>query len=115
MSWEDNGCFDFAFVVYLPRCAPDRFTDSHRYPPHHVIRILRPLKVHLYTGVQFVWLVLIWITKLNHSIAHFFPLVVLAMLPFRMYVMPFLYSERELQLLDGKEDDHDGQKYRKKS
>jgi len=83
-------------------------TDSHRYPPQHIVRRLRRWKVHLYTALQLAWLAVILACKLNHDSAPFFPILVIAMVPFRALLLPFVFTPPELRLLDGGEESHKG-------
>ena len=80
-------------------------TDAYRYPVQHVIRVLPPLKVHSYTAIQVVLVALIYTVKSIKVIGAFFVLILFALPSIRTRILPYFYSERELELLDADEEE----------
>mmetsp|Transcript_1410 Transcript_1410/g.3149 ORF Transcript_1410/g.3149 Transcript_1410/m.3149 type:complete len:987 (-) Transcript_1410:472-3432(-) len=82
----------FERILLLP-------TEPGLYPPNHLIRKCKPIwKVHLYTLLQLVCLAAIWIVKQVQGVL--FPLVIVALVPFRFFVMPFMFTPEQLALID---------------
>ena len=56
---------------------------------------VRTLKMHLYTGLQFLGLVVLWVVK-SSSMALAFPFFVVGMVPYRLTFKIF-FNKRELE------------------
>lgn len=63
-------------------------------------------KLHAYTAMQLALFVLLYVVKAIKSIAIAFPLVIAACIPFRLYVLPRIFSKAELHALDGDDSHH---------
>lgn len=82
------------------------FTEPRLYPPDHFIRKMPTHKVHLYTLVQAVALAAVWAVKATPAIAPLFPLVVVALIPLRLFVLPRWFG-KDINLLDEHFDEED--------
>lgn len=62
--------------------------------------------MNIFTVLQLIFLVLLWIVK---STAAFFafPFFVILLIPIRFKLMPFVFTEKELHELDNEEVDSD--------
>ena len=69
-----------------------------------MFRAVEPVYIHLYTAIQLVCLGCIWVVKVIKPTAAYFPFVIIAMVPLRMYALPELFDEPAHAKLD---DDHD--------
>lgn len=84
------------------------FTQPRLYPPDHVIRHMRPAKVHWFTILQFCCLGAIWLVKgASQATSVFFPVVVWLMLPLRHRWLPGVFGSRDVGLLDEHITDED--------
>ena len=65
-------------------------------------KYVKPLKrVHLFTAIQIFFFALLYVVKSMKTIAIAFPIMILLCIPVRMYLLPKIFSEDELTLLDG--------------
>ena len=65
-------------------------------------KYIKPLKrVHLFTAIQLFFFILLYLVKSFKTIAIAFPIMILLCIPVRMYLLPKIFSEDELTLLDG--------------
>jgi len=68
-------------------------TESSLYPPSHVFRKVEPPYIHLYTLIQLFCLFAIWAVKKTPVISAYFPLVIMAMVPLKIYVLPSIFDD----------------------
>lgn len=87
------------------------FTQREKYPPNHYVRRVPILRIHLYTAIQLLLLVLLWFVKSNFYMGDtvfntglLFPFVIALFIPVRMYILPRIFKTSELLAL-GKEDE----------
>nr|NP_996033.1 anion exchanger 2, isoform K [Drosophila melanogaster]AAS65046.1 anion exchanger 2, isoform K [Drosophila melanogaster] len=77
------------------------FMPVKHYPPTSYVKRLRPWKLHLFTTIQVLCLVLLWSVKSSQfSLA--FPFFLIMMVPIRQNLTK-LYKPEEMQALDGSE------------
>ncbi|XP_017040442.2 anion exchange protein 3 isoform X1 [Drosophila ficusphila] len=77
------------------------FMPVKHYPPTPYVKRLRPWKLHLFTTIQVLCLVLLWTVKSSQfSLA--FPFFLIMMVPIRQNLSK-LYNPEEMQALDGSE------------
>ncbi|XP_044251716.1 band 3 anion transport protein isoform X1 [Drosophila takahashii] len=77
------------------------FMPVKHYPPTPYVKRLRPWKLHLFTTIQVLCLVLLWTVKSSQfSLA--FPFFLIMMVPIRQNLTK-LYKPEEMQALDGSE------------
>jgi len=69
------------------------------HPQVSYVKRVKTWRMLMYTGLQGLGLVILWVVK-STAAALAFPFFVVAMIPFR-YVLKFIFSEQELDALDG--------------
>ncbi len=111
----------FGFFLFLGICTLDGnqfwdrilllFTQSEKYPTNHYVRRVPIRRIHLYTTIQVVLLLLLWFDKSNFYAGDtiipyslFFPAIVSCFIPIRLYVLPRIFSEAELHALSMEDD-----------
>lgn len=75
--------------------------DSDLYPPTHYIRRVPNRRIHLFTAIQLVCLVVLWVTKAS-VIGILFPLFIALLVPLRFLLNRF-FAEKHLLALDADE------------
>ncbi|KNZ45739.1 hypothetical protein VP01_784g7 [Puccinia sorghi] len=89
-SIEDNGII--GKTLYLIR-------DPEMTPPSHPLNSLRKVTIMKFIGIQ--WVTFAIMVAISQTIAAIgFPLVIIALIPFRYYYGPRWFSPAELSLLD---------------
>uniref|UniRef100_A0A3B3T6N7 Anion exchange protein n=1 Tax=Paramormyrops kingsleyae TaxID=1676925 RepID=A0A3B3T6N7_9TELE len=69
------------------------------HPDHTYIRKVRTLRMHLYTGIQLVCLISLW-AVMSTAASLAFPFVLILTVPVKMFLLPRIFSPREMQCLD---------------
>ncbi|XP_055475868.1 band 3 anion transport protein [Psammomys obesus] len=88
------------------------FKPSKYHPDVPFVRRVRTWRMHLFTGIQIICLVVLWVVKSTPaSLA--LPFVLILTVPLRRSLLPLIFSQLELQCLDGDEakvtfDDEEG-------
>ncbi len=60
---------------------------------------VKTYRMHIFTGIQFLILVILWIVKSTKgSLA--FPFLLILCVPIRMFLLPLFYSQRELAMVN---------------
>ena len=75
--------------------------DRERYPTHSYIRAIPNRTIHLFTAIQLVCLVVLWVVKTS-SIGILFPVFIALLVPVRMLLDRY-FDEEHLALLDAEE------------
>lgn len=75
--------------------------DPTHYPPTHYLRAVPAQRVHLFTAIQFIALVVLWVVKAS-ALGILFPLFIALLVPVRV-VMAKLFKQEHLALLDAEE------------
>jgi len=85
------------------------FTDPNMYPPNHFVRFVPVSSIHKFTLIQAACFLFLWLVhdnfyvpaleNLSFSIALLFPLVLVLMIPFKMYVLPRFFRPFDLEML----------------
>lgn len=75
------------------------FKPTKHFPSVSYAQKVKATKMHLYTVIQVVCLILLWAVK-SSSLALAFPFVLLLMIPLRLQ-LKYLFTEKELECLDG--------------
>ncbi|CAL4118402.1 unnamed protein product [Meganyctiphanes norvegica] len=70
------------------------------HPDVPYVTEMRTLKMHLYTVIQLILLIVLWVVKQSPA-ALCFPFILLMLIPIRMYIMPRIFDLDELDALDG--------------
>ncbi|XP_024910151.1 anion exchange protein 2 isoform X2 [Cynoglossus semilaevis] len=82
------------------------------HPDHTYVRKVRTLRMHLFTCIQVVCLAVLWsVMSTQASLA--FPFVLILTVPVKMFLLPRIFTVREMACLDGddaepKFDERDG-------
>ncbi|KAL5005957.1 hypothetical protein ScPMuIL_017115 [Solemya velum] len=82
------------------------FIPVKHHPPSGFVRRVRSFKMNIFTVLQIIFLVLLWIVK-STSAFFAFPFFVMLLIPIRFKLLPFIFSEKELHELDNEEVDSD--------
>lgn len=77
------------------------FKPTKHFPSVPYAQKVKAAKMHLYTLIQVICLILLWAVK-SSSLALAFPFVLLLMIPLRLQ-LKYLFTEKELQCLDGED------------
>ena len=78
------------------------FQEPARIAETPYTKYVKPLKrVHIFTAIQLFFFALLYVVKSMKTIAIAFPIMILLCIPVRMYLLPKIFSEDELTLLDG--------------
>ncbi len=75
--------------------------DSDLYPPTHYIRRVPNRQIHIFTAIQLLCLVILWVTKAS-AIGILFPLFIALLVPVRFLLNRF-FEQRYLLALDADE------------
>merc|ERR1711933_567740 len=74
--------------------------DTSKYPEYPFIKGIDNKKLHMYTFIQFLCLVVLYVLKSIKAIAVVFPFFLIVIAFVRMFLSKY-YSEEELLVLDG--------------
>jgi len=77
------------------------FMEPSKYPIEPFTEHLSPKRMHLYTLIQLALFTLLYLVKAIKTIAIAFPLVIAACIPFRLYILPKIFTAKELIMIDG--------------
>lgn len=80
------------------------FMQPSKYPEEPYTKYMDAKKMHIYTLLQLFLFVLLYAVKSIKVIAIAFPIVIAACIPFRMYILPRIFSEGELIVLDSEDE-----------
>ncbi|XP_061110002.1 anion exchange protein 2a isoform X1 [Conger conger] len=69
------------------------------HPDHTYVRKVRTLRMHLFTGIQMVCLAVLW-AVMSTAASLAFPFFLILTVPIKMFLMPRIFSSREMQCLD---------------
>lgn len=83
------------------------FMERSRYPDTPWTKHMPRSQMNKYTFIQLVLFVMLMAFRSVKVVAIAFPIVVKACIPIRMYILPKLFKEEELCLLDAEDDDID--------
>ncbi|KAK3083355.1 hypothetical protein FSP39_020709 [Pinctada imbricata] len=75
------------------------------HPTVGFVRRVRTFKMHIFTIIQVMLLCVLLVTKVLGSVGLVFPLLVILLIPFRIKVLPKIFSEKELEELDKLDED----------
>jgi hypothetical protein len=78
-------------------------TDPELYPSTHYIRRVPILRVHLFTVIQLVCLVVLWVIKAS-AWGILFPLFIAALVPIRFVIARFFFTDKQMAALDAEEE-----------
>ncbi|XP_042242077.1 band 3 anion transport protein-like isoform X2 [Homarus americanus] len=95
------GVSSTAGIQFLERLILVLMPIKH-HPNVPYVKKVRTWKMHIFTGIQLIMLVVLWIVKQSPA-ALCFPFVLMLLIPMRLYLLPYGFSNPELSALDGKE------------
>ncbi|XP_041924344.1 anion exchange protein 2b isoform X1 [Alosa sapidissima] len=83
------------------------------HPDHMYVRKVRTLRMHLFTAVQVVCLAVLW-AVMSTAASLAFPFVLILTVPVKMFLLPRIFTAREMQCLDADDaeptfDEREGQ------
>ena len=76
-----------------------------KYPETPYTKYMPKKRVHLYTFVELIFFGLVFTVREIKTIAIAFPLMTLMCIPARVYLLPRIFKQWELLLVDGDPDD----------
>ena len=76
------------------------FMQPKLYPALPAAQHLKAMRIHLFTITQLALFGLLYVVKSTKTIAIAFPLVIAACIPIRLHLLPMVFNEEELVLLD---------------
>ena len=79
------------------------FMQPSRYPIHPYTKYMKPKRMHIFTFIQAALFALLYTVKSIKTIAIAFPLFIAACIPIRIFLLPKIFSEEELILIDSDE------------
>ena len=79
------------------------FMEQAAYPPNHYVRMVPENIMHRFTGCQLLQLAILCALGFNPwpYAKMIFPLVILAFLPIRHKLIPYILEKKYLDVLDG--------------
>jgi len=81
---------------------PSMYVDANTEP---FVENVKTWRIHMYTCIQIVLFATLYGIKSVKSIAIAFPVIIAACIPIRLYLLPRLFTEDELILLDSGDDE----------
>ena len=79
------------------------FQQPSKYPISPYTKYMKPKRMHLFTVIQLILFALLYTVKSIKSIAIAFPILIAACIPIRLFLLPKIFSEEELILIDSDE------------
>ncbi|XP_077966486.1 band 3 anion transport protein-like isoform X3 [Styela clava] len=76
------------------------FMPSKHYPDCGYVNAVRPFRIHIFTIIEIVCLAILWVVK-STSASIAFPFFLLLTVPLRRFLLPKIFTDKELQELDG--------------
>ncbi|XP_014779810.1 solute carrier family 4 member 11 [Octopus bimaculoides] len=79
------------------------FTEQSAYPPNHYIRQVPQRKMHLFTGLQVLQLVILCVFGFvpYPYLKMFFPVLIFGLIPVRHKIIPYIINDNFLKAMDG--------------
>ncbi|CDQ56988.1 unnamed protein product [Oncorhynchus mykiss] len=80
------------------------FTPAKHHPDHIYVTKVKTWRMNMFTIIQLACIVLLWVVKSTvASLA--FPFILIMTVPLRRLILSRVFEERELQALDGENED----------
>jgi len=79
------------------------FMQPSKYPMQPYTKYMKPKRMNLYTGIQLLLFALLYTVMSINQIAIIFPTLILLFIPCRIYVLPRIFTEDELVMIDSDE------------
>ncbi|KAK3876680.1 hypothetical protein Pcinc_002217 [Petrolisthes cinctipes] len=68
------------------------------HPNVPYVKKVRTWKMHSFTGIQLVMLIILWVVK-QSPVALCFPFVLMLLIPIRLYLLPYGFNNQELSVV----------------
>lgn len=88
------------------------FTQPEKYPPNHYVRRVRITRIHLYTFIQILLLIILWFVKSNFYLGDtvfntglLFPFIIALFIPVRFFLLPRIFTAKELHAFSSEEEE----------
>lgn len=95
------GVSSTAGIQFLERLILVLMPVKH-HPNSPYVKKVRTWKMHAFTGIQLLMLVVLWVVKQSPA-ALCLPFVLMLLIPIRLYLLPYAFDNQELSALDGKD------------
>jgi len=79
------------------------FMQSSKHPIEPYTEHVKTSRMHLYTCIQLILFLILYFVKSFKTISIAFPIIIAACIPIRVYVLPMIFSEEELIMLDAED------------
>jgi hypothetical protein len=76
------------------------FMQPAKYPVQPYTQYMKPKRMHLFTLIQLFFFALLYTVKSIKTIAILFPICIAACIPVRLYLLPKIFTNDELILID---------------
>ena len=76
------------------------FMQPSKYPVQPYTQYMKPTRMHLFTSIQLFFFALLYTVKSIKTIAIAFPICIALCIPIRLYVLPKIFTQDELILID---------------
>ncbi|XP_022102508.1 anion exchange protein 3-like isoform X3 [Acanthaster planci] len=83
------------------------FMPSKHHPDKKFVRMVKAWKMHMFTLLQIVSLIVLWVIKTS-IISMAFPFGLILLVLIRRKILGFFYTWPELEALDSEEEEHEG-------
>ena len=81
------------------------FMQPSKYPKEPFTEHVSKSQMHKYTVIQLFLFVLLYVVQVIQAIAIIFPIIIKVCIPIRMYILPKYFTEVELLMLDGEDEE----------
>lgn len=76
------------------------FMQPTKYPVQPYTQYMKPKRMHLFTLIQLLLFAALYAVKSIKTIAIAFPILIAACIPVRLYILPLIFTDDELVLID---------------
>lgn len=81
------------------------FMQPSMYPKEPYVEHMEAKKIHTFTAIQLLLFGILYTVKSIKSVAIAFPVIIAACIPIRLYVLPKIFTDGELTVLDGEDSE----------
>jgi len=76
------------------------FMEPSQYPHEFYTQYMKPSRMHLFTVIQGAVFILLYVVKAIKPISIAFPVIIALCIPIRLYLLPRIFTEEELIVID---------------
>ena len=80
------------------------FMQPSKFPIEPFTQFMKPHRMRLFTAIQLGLFVLLYVVKAIKTIAIAFPIIIALCIPIRLYVLPRIFTQEELVMIDSDEE-----------